>query len=409
MSLNTNLDGTTDDLYGLLSNKDTDEQTLEWLRANDRNMLKAELYVAERVARIGGKRKTYNTHAVELNLDENLDRLVEQIYTYDYKPSRGTAHIITNPVMREIFAAPYIDRVTHHWIVDTINPWWDRRFCPGASSCRVGKGTAYAIHLLDHHIRQASGNFARPVYVIKMDISGYFMHINREKLLERVLWGLDQQFEGNYNKRYKMMKHVITEVVMDDPVKGAKIRGSYDDWRDLPPDKSLFAVEPGCGLVIGNVTSQEFSNIYLDPLDRFVIFGLGYKYYGRYVDDFYVVVTEEELPQAKRDIKVINEFLHTLGLSLNMKKTRVIPSWQGVPFLGMVVKNGIIMPDKRLTHNFKKATYDYIAGVKDEASIISYLGLMKNYNSWRVIEKAFENNETLLDGLMGRIETILDY
>ena len=37
---------------------------------------------------------------------------------------------------------------------------------------------------------------------------------------------------------------------------------------------------------------------------------LGWKHYGRYVDDFYYVVSEEDLPQAKRDIEAIRKFLN---------------------------------------------------------------------------------------------------
>lgn len=410
MTLNLDLGKTKDDLYGIL--KDTDDTaTLEWLMASDKNLLKAELYVAERMARIGGKRKTYDTHSIEVYLNENLDRLTEQLYNYEYKPSRGTAHIIHNPVIREIFAAPYIDRIVHHWIVDTIYPWWDTRLWYGSSSCRVGKGTSYAIKLLDRQIRRVSHNYAIPVTVVKLDISGYFMHILREKLLMKVIEGLDKQFKGDYNKRYKIIKNAIEVVIMDDPIDGVKIQGSYEDWRGLPEDKSLFVAAPGSGLVIGNVTSQVFSNIYLDPLDRFVAHELGYKYYGRYVDDFYIVVTDDQLPQVDRGIKAINNFLHTLGLSLNTKKTRKIPAWQGVPFLGMVIKKGFIVPDKRIARNYRKSAYDYIAGMANRASVVSYVGLMKNYDSWKVIEKAFRGNEGLLRDLLnltgepaGRVE-----
>ena len=401
--LNLKLENSTSDLYDLTENF-ADDDVLRWLKSSEKNLLKAELYVAERMARIGGKRKTYNTHAFELYLDENIDRLTDALYFQEYQPSRGITYVINNPVKREIFAAPYVDRVVHHYLVDTINPWWDRRLNAGASSCRVGKGTSYGIALLDKHIRRASHNFKEPVYIIKLDISGYFMHINRDILLERVLWGLNRQFEGNYGKRYKTVKYTLGQIIMDNPIDGVKMRGSYDDWRDLPADKSLFMAPKGCGLVIGNVTSQVFSNIYLDPLDRFVTMDLGYKHYGRYVDDFYLVVTSSELAQAKRDIRVIDNFLHGLGLWLNKKKTRVIPFWQGVPFLGMVNKGGIIMPDKRIVKNYKKAVYDYIAGVENEDSVMSYIGMMKNYSSWKVISHAFFRNEGLLNGLMGRVE-----
>lgn len=43
-----------------------------------------------------------------------------------------------------------------------------------------------------------------------------------------------------------------------------------------------------CGICI--LTSQLLSNIYLDQLDKFVINKLNIKYYGRYVDDFYLII-----------------------------------------------------------------------------------------------------------------------
>ena len=132
------------------------------------------MYASYLEARKGGKRSTFDEHKFEIYDFENLLGICRSIRDGSYAPSRGTAHIIFNPVMREIFAAPYIDRIVQHYVVDTIYPWWDRRLNHGASSCRLWKGTSFAVELLDRHIRQASLNFARPVTVIKMDISGYW-------------------------------------------------------------------------------------------------------------------------------------------------------------------------------------------------------------------------------------------
>ena len=152
--------------------------------------------------------------------------------------------------------------------------------------------------------------------------------------------------------------------------------------------------------MIGNVSSQVFSNIYLDALDRYIRMTLGYRYSGRYVDDFYIIVSDDELPQLKRDIEAIDKFLQGLGLKLNRKKTRFLRPWQGVPFLGIVNKSGVMMPDKRLTRNFRKSARAYIDGVGDEDSVLSYLGMMKNYNSWRVVYKTFLRHEKMLDELL---------
>lgn len=377
------------DFFGLIKYSD-DAAARDWLASDERNLLFAELFIAEQQARKGGKRKTQDTHAFEVNLYENLMRLRDALWEYEYSPSRGTAHVIFRPVQREIFAAPYVDRIVQHWVVDSIDPWWDHRLIEDSYSCRVGKGTKYGVERLRHHILSASHNLTQVVYIVKLDITGYFMHIKRELMYKRVLWGLDQQFAGDKGKRYKMLKHAIHEIIYDDPVREVRIQGSYEDWRGLPEDKSLFCQPPGQGMVIGNLTSQDFSNIYLDALDRFIKYELGYKHYGRYVDDFYIVITEDEMPQMKNDIKAIGAFLNGIGLSLNHKKTRIIPWWQGVPFLGMVVKGRAILPGRRIVNNFAGSAYKLVGGVGKVESIVSYLGLLYHADGGRATEKIFE-------------------
>lgn len=379
------------DLHGLIKSCE-DEEVREWLR-EPRNLLLAELYRAELLTRKGGKRKTCDTQAFEWDLMGNLISLRDELWDLEYKPSRSTAHIINKPVKREIFAASYRDRVVHRLVVDSIIDWWEPRLIYDSYSCRVGKGTSFGIERLRHHIRSVSQGFRnKDVYVVKMDISGYFMHIRRDILYKKVMWGLKQQFKDiDYNdKKYKILKYAIHEIIMDDPIRGVKINGSYEDWRDLPEDKSLFCQAPGQGMVIGNFTSQTFSNIYLDALDRFVKFKLGYKHYGRYVDDFYIVVTKDELPQVKKDIREIETFLEGLGLKLNLKKTKILPISQGVPFLGVVVKNSAIIPDKRCVKNFRCAMREVVSGQRSVESVASYLGLLCHYNSKKICGKVFD-------------------
>lgn len=49
-----------------------------------------------------------------------------------------------------------------------------------------------------------------------------------------------------------------------------------------------------CGLPIGNLTSQLFSNVYLNTLDQYVKRVLKSKHYGRYVDDLFIVSKDKE-------------------------------------------------------------------------------------------------------------------
>ena len=361
----------------------------EWLRKFENRLLFA-LYVAYLEARKGGKRGTKDEHRFELNADENLIKLRDDILAKTYRPSRSTAHIIHNPVIREIFAATFRDRVVHHLIFDTVYDWWDKRFIYDSYSCRVGKGTLMGIQRLDYHIRAASENYKKEVYVLKMDIQGYFMSLPRRDLYERAMWGLDRQFVGRRDtKEYELLKFLWYQTIMDDAIHGVRKRGSLKGWTELPDSKSLFKQEPGKGIVIGNLTSQLLSNVYLDMLDRFIVYDLGYKHYGRYVDDFYIVVDETQVAQLKKDIKAIEMFLATKKLTLHPRKRSLRKSAQGVPFLGAVVYNNHIVMGDRLKKNIRIACREVMMGIRDERTVISYMGHTKYMDSAVMLEKLF--------------------
>lgn len=377
------------DFFGYIG-IETDEEEREWM-SEPKNLLLLELYVAELLARRGGKRKTMDTHGFELNLFENLVRLRDALWSGYYYPSRGTVHVIFDPVQREIFAAPYVDRILHHWIVGTIMKWQDSRLIYDSYSCREGKGTLFGVKRLQHHILSVSQNMKREAYVVQLDLSGYFMHIKRGILYDLVKERIDRQFPvGARDKRYRILLWAMGQVIFDDPTKGVRLQGTYRDWEGLPEDKSLMMQPAGQGMVIGNYTSQTFSNIYLDPLDRFIHFTLGYKHYGRYVDDFYFVVTKEELPQAKRDIGAIQAFAAGYGLSINRKKTKIIEVHKGVKFLGVVVRGFRLFPCQRLVKNFRKAAYAVAIERKSPEVIVSYLGMFSHLDAGKIIKKTFD-------------------
>lgn len=360
-----------------------------WLNSFE-NRLLFELYVSYLEARRGGKRNTFDEHKFEMHEFENLVNLRDRILDETYRPSRGTAHIIHNPVVREIFAASFQDRVVHHWIYDNVYDWWDRRFIESSFSCREGKGTKYGIETLAKHLQAASDNYRKRVYVIMMDIQGYFMSLPRQELYERAMWGLKRQFEGNYGQRYQTLAFLWEQIIMDDPCRGVKRKGWPEDWTDLPKSKSLFCQPPGTGIVIGNLTSQLLSNVYLDQLDRYVYFELGYKYYGRYVDDFYIVVAEDDLKQAMRDVEAIKRYLERLKLTLHPKKFSVQPMERGADFLGGVVYPGRTVPGRRIIKNARQAFLETAAGVRDVESVVSYMGHMKYFSAKKILAQLFD-------------------
>ena len=115
------------------------------------------------------------------------------------------------------------------------------------------------------------------------------------------------------------------------------MKGSRDKWEGLPPSKSLFNSPEGCGLPIGNLTSQMFSNIYLADFDHYVKRTLKMKHYGRYVDDFYFMHnSKERLLEVKN---TVTEYLkERYCLTVHPLKIYMQDVRHGVTFLGVHVK-----------------------------------------------------------------------
>ena len=371
------------------------------------NFLLHELWQAYADAR-KGKKKTIDEHRFELCDMENIIALRDSLVRRHYHPGRGVAFIVKDPVIREIVAAPFRDRVVHHFLFNICADWWDRRFIPDSYSCRKNKGTLYGQKRLARHVRQVTQNYTLPAYAVKLDIQGYFMSLNHEKLYQRILWGLEQQFYHSSRSDsengircsladkatlYNLLKYTWHEVIFDEPMKNITIRGNRSEWKNLPKSKSLFCQPKGRGIVIGNLTSQLLSNIFLDQLDRFVKFELGYEHYGRYVDDFFILVPMEKRAQLLRDVDVIAKYLHTeLGLTLHPKKQHKQPVSKGIPFIGAVVYPGVIYPSRRARKNAYSAAYKLATtGHGKLEGFTARMGTLEHINSYRFFKDLFDS------------------
>ena len=349
----------------------TAQARLDWLTK--------ELTKAYKAARAGKTSKSEVT-AFDKVAKAELAALAHEIHTRSYTPRPSTAFIVNKPIKREIFAANFRDRVVHHFLFNQVSDWWDARFIEDNYSCRVGKGTLYGIRRLDHHIRSVSQSYTRPAYVLKLDFQGYFMSLERKKLYKRAMWGLDRQFPDK-DYAYQLCKFLWQTIIFNDPLENAVINCPRSAWKGLPPSKSLYHQPKGRGIAIGNLTSQLLSNVYLDQLDRFVTLEMGFKHYGRYVDDFYIVSpSKAELVKATSTIeRYVNS---TLKLTLHPHKRHLQECHKGVAFLGAVIYPHRIHPGKRLKHNLLEALASTDCSKETEAS---YRGLVKHYKHHRLL------------------------
>mgnify|MGYP006874329520 CR=1 FL=1 len=143
------------------------------------------------------KRNTLAQLEFEKNAEHNLVQLYHELLDSSYVPGKSICFLSHSPVLREVFASQFRDRVVHHLLFNYIAPIFEKYFIYDSYSCRKNKGTMFGIKRLDHHIRSCTNNYTRMAYVLKLDVQGYFMSIQKQRLYDIVLQGLKKYWEKN--------------------------------------------------------------------------------------------------------------------------------------------------------------------------------------------------------------------
>jgi RNA-directed DNA polymerase len=344
------------------------------------------------------KRNTANALRFEKHLERNLFQLVDEIYDGSYTPGKSIAFIVTRPVKREVFAADFKDRVVHHYVINKLNPYFEKRFINNSFACRVGKGTHHGIFTVRDMINKTSDYYKKDSYILKLDIQGFFMHINRDILFRK----LKLFIQRNYKEQDKdLILELCHKIIFNDPAKNCVIKGEKTDWNGLPKNKSLFHSPRNCGLPIGNLTSQVFANFYLNGFDHFMEKQVGKGNYARYVDDFLVVHRDKDF--LKQLITRIKAYLkERIRLELHPKKIYLQHISKGVKFLGAILKRKRIYVANKTKGNMHEAISNYNQQLsaqgftkellqKLQSTMNSYLGMIKHFKTYTIRQKMVTN------------------
>ena len=257
-----------------------------------------------------GKRGKPGAAAFLANLETNLLRIERALLEGRWKSGGYTEIELTEPKRRIVSAAPFRDRVVHHALCAVVGPIFERGFIADTYANRRGYGTHRAIARYEQ-FRD------RHRHVLRADVFRYFPAIDHEILkadlrrriaCRQTLWLLDSIIDGS------------------NPQEPVELL--------FPGDDLLTPQTRRRGLPVGNLTSQLFGNIYLDPLDHFVKEVLRAPYV-RYVDDFALFHDDPAVLAEWRGR--IDAFLARRRLKLHPAKTFIAPTSQAAEFLGLVL------------------------------------------------------------------------
>jgi len=293
-----------------------------------------------------GKSKQYGVSVFDKSPKENISMLHQMLLKKQYKTSEYTTFKIFEPKERVVFRLPYFpDRITHHAIMNILEPIFTKLFTADTYSCIKGRG----IHGAANNLKKSLKDIENTKYCLKLDIVKFYPNVDHEVLKELLI---------------KKFKDQDLLWLLDEIIDSAD------------------------GLPIGNYLSQYFANFYLTYFDHWIKETMQVKYYFRYADD--IIILSNNKPHLHQLLFEIKEYLNN-NLKLIVKDNyQIFPvESRGIDFVGYVFYHTHIRLRKSIKKRFAKA----VSKTKNKATIASYNGWAKHCNSKHLLKKLVPNEQ----------------
>ncbi len=299
-----------------------------------------------------GKLRSYGVKIHDKNREANLLKLHNDLKNQTFNTSKYEVFKIYEPKEREIFRLPYFpDRITHHAIMNVLEPIWVSILTKDTYSCIKNRG----IHAAAKSVKQA-------------------LHTDKD--------GTTYCLKIDVKKFYPSIDHAILKQIIRRRLKDKELLWLLDEIIDSVPS----------GVPIGNYLSQYFANIYMAYFDHWLKEEKRVKYYWRYADDIVILAPNKEVLHSL--LHEIRAYLKT-NLNLTVKRNyQVFPTGvRGIDFLGyrffhthVLLRKTI---KKRLFRRVAKLNKEVVAPTKEQykQQLCSWWGWCKHCDSINLMSK----------------------
>ena len=330
------------------------------------------------------KRNTKTAMNFEKNFIDKLQVLLKQINTRTFKSGRYTCFAVIQPKPREVWAAPFKNRIIHHLIHNEIGKEFEKHYIDQTYSCIKGRGSLKAILDVFKGCRSITENWTKEAFFIKLDIKNFFVSLDKE-----ILWDLlKEKVDENSTLGWLVYKSIFDDITQNPHYRHKEILAQVPAYKSL---KNIDRMKKG--LPVGNLTSQFYSNVYMNEFDLFCKHVLKLKYYYRYVDDILILIKDSL--SANIIVNRINNWLiENRHLQLNTNKTVINRIKYGIKFLGVRIFPHYIIPTKCIFNKLKWALKNFKKNIFDEkclATLNSYLGMFIPFNNYSIRTKILSN------------------
>lgn len=281
-----------------------------------------------------GKAWQYGVRVHDRNREANIIALHDTLINKTYRTSSYTTFKVYEPKEREVFRLPYYpDRITHHAVMNVLEPIFVSVFTADTYSCIKGKG----IHGAADALRSALQDVPGTQYCLKLDIKKFYPNIDHDVLKQL----LRRKFKDND------LLWLLDEII-----------------------------DSANGLPIGNYLSQYFANFYLTYFDHWIKESMRVKYYFRYADDLVILAANK--PYLHVLLSSIKQYLSDKLKLIVKENYQVFPvAARSIDFVGYRFYHTHTLLRKSIKQRFARM----VAKKNSPASFASYYGWAKHCNS----------------------------
>lgn len=227
--------------------------------------------------------------------------------------------------IRPITSRTVKDRIVRHALCDELLlPAVRKKIIYDNGASIKGRGISFSRNRFEVHLRKYYREHGNDGFILFGDFSKFYDNIIHEIAKRELLklfdddefidWLLTLIFDG-----FKIDVSYMTDEEYATCMEDLFIKLEY---RDIPKSKLTGEKWMYKSVDIGDQLSQVIGIYYPYPIDNYVKYVRSQKYYGRYMDDWYIISpSREELLDI---LEYIKKIATELGIHVNDKKTRIV-------------------------------------------------------------------------------------
>lgn len=285
----------------------------------------------------------------------------------------------------------FYDRVIQRALCDQLNPIVEPYLIHDNGASVKNKGIDFARRRIENHLHKFYRKYGNQGYALVIDFSKFYDNILHKPLMDMYREIIDDEDIIN------LIAHLVDSFSID--------VSNYDMKENELFDSLVYAKANtektgekfiNKSLGIGSQISQISGIYYPSKMDNYCKIVKGVKFYGRYMDDTYIISNSKE--ELKQLLDEIDKICEKLGIFINKKKTQIFRLDKGFTFLKIryrLTETGhlVRIPVKK---NFirERRKLKSFKNMLDKGKI-SFRDIEEQYKSWKGNISKYDCHNTL--------------